>query len=226
MQDATRIGAAALGGYVLGRTKKAKAALGLAMWLSGRGRPRDFARDQAVKALQSDRGQELLAQLRGPVVSAGKQAAVSVFESQAGKLGDTLSKRTGQLTEAGGGTGGRSRRSTRKGSDTAERQSGRRRPSGRTPDEGRRPRRRSGRSGGRAGAAYDAAEEEDQDAYAPAEDDYDEADEPEAEYDEAEDEESEDEESEDEEPEEYAAEDEEDEEQDEEPEEYAAEDEE
>ena len=163
MQDTMRIGAAALGGYVLGRTKKAKAALGLALWLSGRGRPRDLARDQVVKALQSERSQELIAQLRGPALTAGKQAAMSAFESQAGRLSDSLSRRTDQISEVGRGTAGRGRRAVTKGSDTAERLSERRRrPSGRQPG-GRRSRGRSAPAEEGEAAyddEYDAEEEE------------------------------------------------------------------
>lgn len=97
MQDALKIGTAALGGYVLGRTKKAKAAIGLALWLTGKGRPRDVARNQAVKLLQSDRGQELLTQLRGPMLAAGRQAALALVEGQAGRLTSGLQRRTEKL---------------------------------------------------------------------------------------------------------------------------------
>src|SRR3954453_15842711 len=116
MQDTMRIGAAALGGYVLGRTKKAKTAIPLALWLSGKGRPRDLARTQAVKALQSDKGQELLGQLRGPVMEAGKQAALSVFEARAGQLSESLSRRTDQLSAPSGSSGSK-RRSRRQDAD-------------------------------------------------------------------------------------------------------------
>ncbi len=118
MQDTMRIGAAAVGGYVLGRTKKAKAAIGLALWLSGRRRPRDMARDEVAKLLQSERGQQLLGELRGPVMEAGKRAALAVFEAQAGKIGDTLQQRTeklgGTIEAAGSGAaGGASRTATK-----------------------------------------------------------------------------------------------------------------
>lgn len=117
MQDALKIGTAALGGYVLGRTKKAKAAIGLALWLTGKGRPRDIARTQAVKLLQSERGQELLTQMRGPMLAAGRQAALALVEGQAGRLTSSLQKRTEKL---GGET-------VRTGTDTARRLTGRRR---------------------------------------------------------------------------------------------------
>jgi hypothetical protein len=117
MQDALKIGTAALGGYVLGRTKKAKAAIGLALWLTGRGRPRDIARAQAIKLMQSDRGQELLLQMRGPVLAAGRQAALALVEGQAGRLTAGMQKRTEKL-----GTD-----TVRTGTDTAKRLTSRRR---------------------------------------------------------------------------------------------------
>lgn len=124
MQETLKIGTAALGGYVLGRTKKAKAAIGLALWLTGRGRPRDMARDQALKLLQSDRGQELLSQMRGPVLAAGRQAALALVEAQAGRLTGGLQRRTEKLGTdvAATGTG-----AVRSGTDTAKRLTSRRR---------------------------------------------------------------------------------------------------
>jgi hypothetical protein len=105
MQEAAKIGAAAAGGYVLGRTKKAKAAIGLAMWLAGRRRPADLARDQATKLLTSPQVMDLISQLRGPLLAAGRQAALSVVEGQAGKLTNNLQRRTeklgGSVVEAG-----------------------------------------------------------------------------------------------------------------------------
>src|SRR3954447_2728658 len=106
MDDSTmRIGAAAAGGYLLGRTKKAKAAIALALWLTGRRRPRDLARDQVVKLLRTDQAQDLIDQVRGPVLSVGRQAAMSVLEGQADRLSDNLAQRTEQLggMAAGGG---------------------------------------------------------------------------------------------------------------------------
>jgi hypothetical protein len=110
MQESLKIGTAAVGGYLLGRTKKAKAAVGLALWLAGKGRPKDMARDQAAKFLQSDRGQELMSEFRGPMVAAGKRAALSVFEAQAGRLGDVLQKRTEGVGEITRGSSRKGRR--------------------------------------------------------------------------------------------------------------------
>ena len=108
MQDVIKIGTAAAGGYVLGRTKKAKAAIGLALFIAGRRhRPADIARDQAVKFARSDRGQEMLAELRGPMLNAGREAALSVFENRVGRLGDALQRHTEGLGSADGSRRGR-----------------------------------------------------------------------------------------------------------------------
>ncbi|CAJ61671.1 MULTISPECIES: hypothetical protein [Frankia] len=107
--SSAKIAAALVGGYVLGRTKKAKTAIGVALWLTGRHHdPKDVLRDQAVKLLKSPQGEELLAQVRGPVVEAGRRAALSVYESQVERLTENLQQRTQQLaetlTEKGGTT--------------------------------------------------------------------------------------------------------------------------
>jgi hypothetical protein len=135
MQDTLKIGAAALGGYVLGRTKKAKTAIGLALWLSGHGRPRDIARNQAARLLKSDRAQDLLGQVRGPIVSAGKDAALSMFESRAGRLSENLQRRTEQIGDTLEDTGRRSARAARAGTGTAARLTERRRRSTEPDDE-------------------------------------------------------------------------------------------
>lgn len=135
MADALKIGTAALGGYVLGRTKKAKAAISLALWLSGRGRPRDIARDQAVRLLRTDRAQDLLGQVRGPILSAGRSAALALFEAQAGRLSDNLQKRTDQLGESVDGAGRSAKGAVGGASATASRLADRRRRALRAADE-------------------------------------------------------------------------------------------
>ena len=124
MQEAVKVGAAAAGGYVLGRTKKAKAAIGLAMWLAGRPRPADLARDQATKLLTSPQVMDLISQLRGPLLAAGRQAALSVVEGQAGKLSNNLQRRTEKL---GGSVAGAGSDVSETGMKTARRLTARRR---------------------------------------------------------------------------------------------------
>jgi len=85
-------------GYLLGRTKKGKTAVRLALWASGHNTSvKDMARAQAVKFLESEDGSKLVAQLRGPVLEGGRQAALSVYERGVGKLTEDLSRRTSQL---------------------------------------------------------------------------------------------------------------------------------
>lgn len=100
MQDNAKIGLAALGGYALGRTKKAKAAIGLALWLTGRKyRLTDIGRDQLMNLLKSEEGQKLLTQLRGPVLAAGRSAALGLYENHAGRITEGLAGRTAHLIE-------------------------------------------------------------------------------------------------------------------------------
>lgn len=190
MEDTLKIGAAALGGYFLGRTKKAKAAISLALWLSGRGRPRDIARNQAVKLLKTDRAQDLLGQVRGPIVSAGKDAALALFESQAGRLSDNLSKRTDQLGESVEGTGRKARRAVSGAGGTAARLADRRRRATRSEDETEDGPEEDYEDLGPSDEADEADEDVDEEAEDEPDDEYEDAGEYEDEYDEAEPEEA------------------------------------
>ncbi|MFE9019004.1 ABC transporter substrate-binding protein [Streptomyces sp. NPDC007808] len=95
MNNAT-IGAALLGGYVLGRTRKAKLALGLGALLAGsRIRP-----GQVGKALQeSPSVHDLTDQVRSELTDAGKAAATSVLTAKADSLAEALHQRTAGLRE-------------------------------------------------------------------------------------------------------------------------------
>ncbi|MFE7269988.1 ABC transporter substrate-binding protein [Streptomyces sp. NPDC057623] len=91
-----KIGAALLGGYMLGRTKKVKLALGLGALLAGsRIKP-----GQVGKALQeSPFVHTLTDQVRSELTDAGKAAATTVLSSKADHLADTLHQRTAGLRE-------------------------------------------------------------------------------------------------------------------------------
>ncbi|MCK9904323.1 hypothetical protein CC117_17525 [Parafrankia colletiae] len=96
---------ALMGGYVLGRTKKGKAAIGLGLWVSGHNyHAKDVLRDQAVRLLHSEEGGQLISQIRGPAAEAGRRAAVAVYESQLDRLSQALAGRTERLTAALGDT--------------------------------------------------------------------------------------------------------------------------
>ncbi|MFE7759841.1 ABC transporter substrate-binding protein [Streptomyces sp. NPDC057438] len=101
MNNAT-IGAAVLGGYLLGRTKKAKLALGLGALLAGsQVRP-----GQLGKAVDAPFLGDLTRQIRTELTGAGKAAATSVLSSKADSLAGTLHDRTAGLRERAEGNGG------------------------------------------------------------------------------------------------------------------------
>ncbi|MFE6621691.1 ABC transporter substrate-binding protein [Streptomyces sp. NPDC057740] len=93
-----RIGTALLGGYVLGRTKKAKLAIGLGALLAGsRIKP-----GQVGKALQDSPFLHTLTdQVRNELTDAGKAAATTVLSAKADNLADALHQRTEGLRERG-----------------------------------------------------------------------------------------------------------------------------
>ncbi|OAA23360.1 hypothetical protein UG55_103857 [Frankia sp. EI5c] len=96
-----KCGLALVGGYVLGRTRKAKAAISLGLWLSGRNyHPKDLLRDQLVRLTHSAEGEKLAGQLRGPAAEAGRRAVVAVYESQLDRLSGVLAEHTERLTAA------------------------------------------------------------------------------------------------------------------------------
>ncbi|MFF4348175.1 ABC transporter substrate-binding protein [Streptomyces sp. NPDC001530] len=96
MTSNAKIGAAVVGGYVLGRRKKAKVALGLSMLLAGAG----ARRKQLAKALsESPIVGTVNERLRGELVDAGKAAATTVLTARADKLADAIHSRTEGLRE-------------------------------------------------------------------------------------------------------------------------------
>ncbi|MDX3638871.1 ABC transporter substrate-binding protein [Streptomyces sp. MB09-02B] len=100
MNNAT-MGAAVLGGYLLGRTKKAKLALGLGALLAGsQVRP-----GQLGKALDAPFLSDLTRQMRAELAGAGKAAATSVLSSKADNLAGALHERTAGLRERAEGNG-------------------------------------------------------------------------------------------------------------------------
>ncbi|MDQ0700564.1 MULTISPECIES: hypothetical protein [unclassified Streptomyces] len=101
MTKNAKIGAALVGGYLLGRTKKAKLALGFGMFLLGKKidlDPRQIGRMLADSpALGS-----LNDQVRKELVDATRTAATKAVTQRAGSLADSLQQRT-QALGAGSG---------------------------------------------------------------------------------------------------------------------------
>src|SRR3954447_12453273 len=84
-----KLAGAALSGYVLGRFKKGRRAVGLAMWLAG-GRagmdPKVLLRQALLSIANTPEAKQLLTQVRGPMLEAGKHAATATLESQVSAL--------------------------------------------------------------------------------------------------------------------------------------------
>ncbi|WP_406864494.1 hypothetical protein ABZO31_30220 [Streptomyces sp. HUAS MG47] len=90
------IGTALVGGYVLGRTKKGKLALGLAMAMAGsRIKPVQLGKSLANSPFLSNVND----QVRGELMTAGKSAATTVLNAKAEHLADALHDRTDGLRE-------------------------------------------------------------------------------------------------------------------------------
>jgi hypothetical protein len=94
MMSKARIGAAVVGGYVLGRRKKAKLALGLGLLLIGAGARRQaFARALSETPIIGTVNERL----RGELSGAGKAAATAVLTASADRLADAVHDRTVDL---------------------------------------------------------------------------------------------------------------------------------
>ena len=105
--SSVKTAAALVGGYILGRTKKAKLAISVGLWLKGhKASPADLVRDQVAKFLKSPDGEKLVAQVRGPAMEAGVRAVTAVYEAQAKRMAETLQQRTARISESLGRTAG------------------------------------------------------------------------------------------------------------------------
>jgi hypothetical protein len=105
MNDRTRLGAAVLGGYLLGRTKKGGMAVRLAMWLNGT-TAGGAARDGLRRVKSSPEVNKLLTQAGQPLVDAARNAAVGAVEARLSGLAEGLNRRTSKLLPAAGGEAG------------------------------------------------------------------------------------------------------------------------
>ncbi|MGA5420092.1 ABC transporter substrate-binding protein [Streptomyces lavendulocolor] len=95
MNNAT-IGAALLGGYVLGRTKKGKLAVTAATWML---RKKINPKEIASAVTGSPAMDALGERIRKELVTAGKEAATTAVAARADRLADTLHSRTAGLRE-------------------------------------------------------------------------------------------------------------------------------
>ena len=112
MSDKTgnvKLGAAVVGGYVLGRTKKGMLALRLAMYLSGdQGGPANrvigSARHGVAQIAQSDEARQIVDQVKGPLMEALQRAALAAVTTRVSGVADRLNEHTAHLNELASGT--------------------------------------------------------------------------------------------------------------------------
>ncbi|WP_051879314.1 hypothetical protein [Streptomyces sp. NRRL B-24720] len=99
MNNNGKIGLALVGGYLLGRTKKAKMAIGFGMFLAGKKIPLDL-RELSRVVSKSPAWGALSDQVRTELVDATKSAATSALTQRVSGMTDSLHERTLALTGA------------------------------------------------------------------------------------------------------------------------------
>lgn len=93
MMNNSKIGLALVGGYLLGRTRKAKMAIGLGMFLAGK--KLNISPQQLAKMVaNSPVAGQLSDQVRKDLVGNTKSALTSALTQRAGSLADSLHERT------------------------------------------------------------------------------------------------------------------------------------
>ncbi|MEV5871827.1 hypothetical protein [Streptomyces tendae] len=115
----TAMAAAVAGGYLLGRTKKAKLAFAVGSYLVGRrvGLSPGQVLGQGLGSLQrTPQFQELSEQVRGELLTAGRAAVTAAANRRLTGLADTLRDRTDALTGEGRRDEGRDEHGDRDGS--------------------------------------------------------------------------------------------------------------
>ncbi|MHC3453336.1 histone protein [Streptomyces prasinus] len=101
-QSKAALGAAVIGGYLLGRTGKGRLALTVATYLAGRRfglAPRQLAAEGVRRLGEVPQFAQLQDQLRGEVLEAGRKAMTATANRSLSSLADTLSDRTARLTK-------------------------------------------------------------------------------------------------------------------------------
>lgn len=101
MNERTKLGAAVVGGYILGRTKQGGRALRTFMWLTGStGGPEavNFAKSNVTKVLATEEAKAITDQVKGPLVEAVQKAAMQAVLARVTGLSQNLAERTTKLT--------------------------------------------------------------------------------------------------------------------------------
>ncbi|NDZ80973.1 hypothetical protein G3I19_21035 [Streptomyces sp. SID10853] len=107
MENSTKVSltAAVAAGYVLGRTKKGKLAIGLASLVAGQQlplNPRDMISMGARKLAENPQVAPLIEQVRGEVLTAGRTALSAQANRRLESVADALQQRTSALLEQPG----------------------------------------------------------------------------------------------------------------------------
>jgi hypothetical protein len=85
-----------VGGYVLGRTKKARAAVRLAMWIQSNRGPISHTVGNVAK---NDDIAKLVGQVQGPLLEAVQKAAIAAATARLEQITGTLADKTSNLTD-------------------------------------------------------------------------------------------------------------------------------
>lgn len=101
----TKLGAAVVGGYLLGRFKKGKLAMRLASQLSGQTPAQmlvEGGRQGAGKVMANDQVAEIVDQVKGPLMEALQSMMLAQVSSRVGRLSSGLENKTNELNAAAG----------------------------------------------------------------------------------------------------------------------------
>ncbi|MDT0382342.1 hypothetical protein RM572_26640 [Streptomyces sp. DSM 42041] len=108
-QNSKLLAASLVGGYLLGRTKKAKLALALASWVLGRRNglnPQRLLTEGLKRLTGSPEFSQLNDQLRGELMAAGRSMVTAAANRRLDSLSNALRDRTDSLSGLGGAAGG------------------------------------------------------------------------------------------------------------------------
>jgi len=134
VNDRVKIAGAVVGGYVLGRTKKGRLAIKMALWLAGNDyRPANLLRNGVGRLADRPELAGLGGQIGGPLLSAGQQAIEAALEAQVNRIAGTLEQRTKAIADVGNVADGAAKGATK--------------TAGGLKDSGRQLLKRSGRGG-------------------------------------------------------------------------------
>lgn len=103
MNNTAKVGAAVVGGYLMGRSKKAKLAFALGTWMMGKRLsldPSKLAREGLSTLTSSPEVARLTGEVRQELLGAGKAAAMTMFTERVEKLADSLHQRTAAMAGA------------------------------------------------------------------------------------------------------------------------------